>query len=108
MKKLTITTVLGIVTTVALLLSTPAKAAMDPVVESALQDVCYSSLSNNTMTLKKVIKSHRLNLKKVANGVVCNGEDIGTFAAENGAANTANMLRELQEGHVEIIELARL
>ena len=66
------------------------------------------ALSNNTVAFKKVVKSYRLSLKKVANGVVCNGEDIGTFAAENGAADTANLIREMQKGHVEIIELARL
>lgn len=107
MKKFTIASLVGIVTSFALLISAPTKAAMDPVVENALQHVCYSSISNNTMTFKKVVKSYRLNLKKVANGVVCNGDDIATFAADNGAADTANMIREMQRGHVEITELAK-
>ncbi|GGA87943.1 hypothetical protein GCM10011369_32550 [Neiella marina] len=108
MKKLTITTLVGLVTSFTLLLSAPTKAAMDPVVEKALQDVCYSSLSNKTMSFKQIVKSYRLSLKDVAENVVCNGEDIGTFAAENGAHNTANFIRSLQQGHVEIQELASL
>ena len=108
MKKLTFTTIIGMVATITLLLSAPSKAAMDPVVEKALQDVCYSSLSNKTFNFRSVVKGYRLNLKDVAEKVVCNGEDIGTFAAENGALKTASYIRSLQQGHVEIQELASL
>ncbi|MBW8191136.1 DUF3718 domain-containing protein [Neiella marina] len=108
MKKLTITTLVGMVTTFVLLISAPSKASMNPVVEKALQDVCHTSLSNKTMNFKKVVKSYRLDLQDVADKVVCNGEDIGTFAAENGADEIANYIRSLQEGHVEIQELASL
>lgn len=108
MKKLTITTVIGMVSTVALLLAAPSKAAMDPIVEKALQDVCYSSLSNKTFTFKATLKAYRLNPKLVAEKVVCDGYDIGTFAAENGSLKTANYIRTLQKGSVEIRELAKL
>lgn len=83
-----------------------SNAAMDPVVEKALQNICHSSATDRLHSFKKVVKQYRLNMNKVANKVVCNGEDIGTFAAENGAAHNANFIREHQQGRVEVRELA--
>ncbi|MCM2679324.1 DUF3718 domain-containing protein [Echinimonas agarilytica] len=81
--------------------------SMDDQLKSALQDICYSSLSNSTLELRKTAQSYRLSMKKVANGVVCNGNDIGTFAAENGADRTANLIRTYQEGNVQVQDLVK-
>lgn len=102
MKKLLVTAVL----TLSALSIGSSQAAMDPVVEKALQQICYSSATDRLHSFKRVVKEYRLNMNKVANNVVCNGEDIGTFAAENGAAHNANFIREHQQGRVEVRELA--
>ncbi|GGA73886.1 hypothetical protein GCM10011369_14630 [Neiella marina] len=103
MKKLVITAVL----TFGVLNLGVSNAAMDPVVEKALQNICHSSATDRLNNFKNVVKSYNLTMKKVANNVVCNGEDIGTFAAEHGAANTANFIRGHQQGHVEVRDLAQ-
>ncbi|MBD1389207.1 DUF3718 domain-containing protein [Neiella sp. HB171785] len=103
MKKLVISAVL----TFGVLNLGVSNAAMDPVVEKALQNICHSSATDRLNNFKSVVKSYNLTMDKVANQVVCNGEDIGTFAAENGAANTANFLRDFQQGHVEVRDLAK-
>lgn len=105
MKKLTIASVIGTVTTLGLLTAAPSQAAMDSYVEKALQQVCYSSMSDRLYSFKNTVKSYRLDVKDVANKVVCNGDDIGTFAAKNGAMKTANYIRNRQSGEVEIHEL---
>lgn len=108
MKKLSLATVIGMVTTVGVLASASSNAAMDPYVEKALQQVCYSSTSDRLYSFKKTVKSYRLDVKDVAMKVVCNGEDIATFAAENGAMKTANYIRSHQDGEVQIQELVHV
>lgn len=105
MKKL-MTAVITLTGTLGLLASAHSQAAMDSHIEKALQQVCYSSMSDSLMTLRQTVKEYRLDMKDVANKIVCNGDDIGTFAAEQGAAKTANYLRSFQDGHVSIRDLA--
>lgn len=81
-------------------------AAMDPYVENALIDICRTSQLDRVHTFKRTVKSYRLKMDLVANNVVCNGEDIGTFAAQAGASNTADFIRDRQSGHVEVRDLA--
>lgn len=104
MKKLLTTTGLSLV--VALMFTGSVQAKMEPYVEKALQQVCYSSASDRLYQFKKTVKGYRLSMKDVANKVVCNGEDIGTFAAEQGAFKTASYIRTHQTGKVNISELA--
>ncbi|GGA84668.1 hypothetical protein GCM10011369_28370 [Neiella marina] len=82
-------------------------AAMDPYVENALVDICLSSQSNRVHTFKTTVASYRIDMQLVANNVVCNGEDIGSFAAEAGADRTANYIRSKQEGYVEVHDIAQ-
>ncbi len=104
MKKLT-TAIIAMASTFGIFASAQAQDAMDPYIEKALQKVCYSSMSDSLLNLRKTVKSYRLDIKDVANKVVCNGDDISTFAAEQGASTTANYLRNFQEGHVSINDL---
>ena len=105
MKKLSSASVIAMVTTVGLFMSASSSATMDPYVEKALQQVCYSSASDRLFNFRQTVKSYRLKMKDVASKIVCNGEDIGTFAAENGANRTANYIRSHQSGNVEIHQL---
>lgn len=81
-------------------------AAMDPYIENALIDICRTSQLDRVHTFKRTVKSYRLNMNLVANNVVCNGADIGSFAADAGAGKTANFIRNRQSGHVEVSDLA--
>ncbi|MCM2679397.1 DUF3718 domain-containing protein [Echinimonas agarilytica] len=92
--------------TVGVLNVANANAAMDPFIENTLVKICEQSTNDQMVSFKKLVKSYRLDMKDVANKIVCNGEDIGTFAAENGASSIANLIREHQAGTVKVSEIA--
>ncbi|MBW8192391.1 DUF3718 domain-containing protein [Neiella marina] len=100
------TLIISAVVTFGVLNMGVTNAAMNPVVEKALQNICYSSATDRLHNFKRTVKQYNLSMDKVANNVVCNGEDIGSFAAEHGAAHNANYIRDHQQGHVEVRELA--
>ncbi|GLP95420.1 DUF3718 domain-containing protein [Paraferrimonas sedimenticola] len=81
------------------------KQAMSPYIENALIDVCKAAMSDNVFRMNKTIKSYRLKTKTVALKVVCNGEDITTFAANQGANRTSERL-ERSVGSVGIQDIA--
>ncbi len=80
-------------------------APMSNHMEIALIDVCKSAMSNKVHKLNRTIKAYRLKNKTVALKVVCNGDDIITFAEKNGAYKTAAKLQR-SIGHVDIINIA--
>jgi len=80
--------------------------AMDKYVESALIDVCKSSLTNNVIKFNKTVRGYNLPTKKVALRVMCNGDDIITFAERYGANKTAARLERSISHNVNIIDVA--
>lgn len=81
--------------------------AMDEYVENALINVCKSAMNNNVTRYNKTIKSYRLKNKTVALKVVCNGDDIISFAEKHGADKTAaRMSKGL--GNVNITDVAAI
>ncbi|MGL1955891.1 MAG: DUF3718 domain-containing protein [Colwellia sp.] len=106
MRKLT-TTLIALITAVpALTISLPNQAApMSSYVETALVDVCKAAMSNKIHKLNSVTKAYRLNKRTVALKVVCNGDDIITFAEKHGADKTAAKLQK-SIGKVNIIDMA--
>ena len=104
MKKLTITLIALATTTLAFTSSAQA-APMSSHMENALVKVCQSALSNNVNHLNNTAKAFNLDHKTVALKVVCNGDNIITFAEKNGANKTAAKL-EKSIGHVNILEIA--
>ena len=80
--------------------------AMDKYVETALIDVCKSTLTNNVLKLRKTTQSYNLREKNVAIKVMCNGDDIITFAEKHGANKTAARLERSISGNVNIIDVA--
>ncbi len=66
-------------------MSLPSQAAMSPYMESALIEVCKAAISNSPMQLSKTTKAHRLQTKTVALKLMCNGEDVISFAEHYGA-----------------------
>ena len=74
-------------------ISLPSQAAMTPYMKNTLIDVCKAAKSNSTLKLIQTTKSYHLKTKTVALKVMCNGEDLISFAESNGAYKTAEKLR---------------
>lgn len=106
MKTLTKITTVAL-TSATLLMTFSSNAFMDDYLEGALIDVCKSAQKDNVLNLRKIIKGYRLKEQTVAMGLVCNGEDVISFAENNGAFKTANHL-EKKLGGAEIVDLAQV
>lgn len=100
-------TVAGILTiTTSALLSNAVRADnMSSYMKHALIDVCKSAKSNNIIRFNNMVDGYRLKTQTVALKVVCNGENIADFAANNGAYKTADRLNESM-GDVSIEDVA--
>ena len=100
-------TVIALVAAPALALSMPSQAAMSPYMESALIDVCKAAMSNKIHRLNSTTNAYRLRDKTVALKVMCNGDDIISFAESHGADKTAAKLQK-SVGNVSIIDTAAI
>ncbi|MBU2893109.1 DUF3718 domain-containing protein [Colwellia sp. D2M02] len=101
--KKTLLTAAAILPLVAL--SLPSHAVMDSYMEKALINVCKAAKSNSVLKLKSTTKYYRLKTKTVALGLVCNGDDVITFAESYGANKTAATLQK-SIGRVSITDVA--
>lgn len=88
-----------------LAVSLPSQAAMTPYMENALIDVCKAAKSNSILKLNSTTESYRLKTKTVALKLVCNGEDVISFAESYGADKTAARLQKSM-GNVSITDVA--
>jgi hypothetical protein len=101
-------TLLALATSLPLLAtSLPSQAAMSPDIEKALIEVCKAAKSNSLLKLKSITQAYQLKNKPIALKLVCNGEDVISFAESNGADKTAAKLRK-SIGNVDIIDVAAL
>lgn len=107
MKKLRVTLIAIATAIPALAISMPSQATMTPYMESALIDVCKAAKSNSVYKLNKTTKAYRLKSKTVALKLVCNGEDVISFAESYGADKTAAKLQK-SIGSVDITDIAAL
>jgi len=81
---------LGITTSLSLMaISTPSYADMSPHMKQALVSICKAAKSNSVQQFHKATRAYRIQNKTVAAKVVCNGEDIISFAQIHGAHKTA-------------------
>lgn len=94
-------------TSATLFAASNASAAMDPYLESALIDVCKSAQRDNVLNMRSTIKGYHLKETTIAVNLVCNGENVVSFAENHGAHKTASHL-EKRLGDSEIIDLAQL
>lgn len=102
------TTLIALVTAVPVLaFSLPSQATTTSYIDIALIDVCKAAQSNRVLRLKSAIKSYRLQDKTVALKIMCNGDDIITFAEKNGATKTAAKLQK-SIGDVKITDVATI
>lgn len=99
-------TITKIVAVVAATFAFNASAANMPAyIESALVDVCKSAIKDNTAKFNKKVKSYNMKTFTVASKVMCNGQDIATFAAINGNEKVAQRLNR-SLGSVSISDIA--
>ena len=107
MKKLRVALIAIATAVPALAISLPSQATMTPYMENALIEVCKAAKSNSIQKLNSTTKGYRLTQKTVALKLVCNGEDVISFAESYGADKTAAKLQK-SIGSVDITDIAAL
>ena len=90
-----------------LAMSLPSQAAMSPYMEKALIDVCKAAKSNSILKLNSTTKGYSLKNKTIALKLMCNGEDVISFAESYGADKTAAKLQK-SLGNVSITDVAAI
>ena len=89
MKKVIISTIL----TAGFLLAGSAQASnIDPIVESKLVEVCEAIKSDSLVKVNDAVKESGIGIKKLANSLVCNGQNPVNFALANDAEKIAQYL----------------
>jgi len=102
------TTLIALATAVpALAFSLTSQATAMTYTDTAIVEVCKAAQSNKVFKLKSALKSYRLQDKTVALKVMCNGDDIITFAEKNGATKTAARLQK-SVGEVSITDVVAI
>lgn len=81
--------------------------ALDRQVEVALVKVCKSAITDKPISMKNAMDNYNLNTRDVALNVMCNGQDIISFAESYGANKVASRL-ERSVGGVSITDVAQL
>ena len=70
--------------------ATAANAGTYPVeLEDDLVAVCEAVKSNSRLKLRRAVKATGLNMRYLHEGLVCNGQDMLTFATTHTASKTA-------------------
>jgi hypothetical protein len=100
MKKLLISTII----TAGILLAGSAQASnIDSVVEGKLVKVCEAIKSDSPIKVKAAVLKSGVDMKQIANSLVCNGVDPVSFALANDAEKTAEYMA--QKSNVNYDEL---
>jgi hypothetical protein len=101
MKKAIISTIL----TTSFLLAAAAQAnVFNPATESNLVEVCEAIKSDSVIKVNVAIRDSGIGMKKIANGLVCNGYDPVSFAMINDAEKTAKyMAKKSNINHQELL-----
>ncbi|MBY5921384.1 DUF3718 domain-containing protein [Ferrimonas balearica] len=74
--------------------------------EQSLVAVCKASLTNRPVTFNQTMKTYRINGYNVLPNLMCNGEDIHTFALSRGNDRTAARIERFIPGTVTIQDLS--
>ncbi|GHF84014.1 DUF3718 domain-containing protein [Thalassotalea marina] len=74
--------------------------------ENVLIKVCKASKTNSLLTYHNTLKRYRLKNKTVAQQVVCNGQDIASFARSNGAHQVAKKIERSINKTTSITDIA--
>lgn len=66
--------------------------------ENELIAVCEAVKSDSKLKLNRAVKATGLNIRDLHEGLVCNGEDMLTFAATHNALNTQSLIAKRVSG----------
>ena len=101
MNKLLISTII----TAGILLTGNAQASkIDTVTENNLIKVCEAIKSDSLIKVNVAVQESGINIRKIANGLVCNGFDPVSFALANNAEKTAKyMANKSNANHQELV-----
>ncbi|MFT5840358.1 MAG: sortase (surface protein transpeptidase) [Flavobacteriales bacterium] len=101
MNKLLISTII----TAGILLAGNAQASkIDTVTENNLIKVCEAIKSDSLIKVKVAVQESGINIRKIANGLVCNGFDPVSFALTHNAEKTAKyMANKSNVNHQELV-----
>jgi hypothetical protein len=89
MKKLLISSII----TAGIFLASNAQASnIDAVTESKLVKVCEAIKSDSLIKVNVAVRESGINIRKIANDLVCNGFDPVSFALANDAQKTAKYM----------------
>jgi hypothetical protein len=92
MKKLLISTII----TAGILLAGNAQASnIDSVVESKLVKVCEALKSDSLIKVNAAVLKSGVDIKTIANSLVCNGDDPVNFALAYDAEKTAKYMAQI-------------
>lgn len=100
MKKLLISSII----TAGILLAGNAQAvSLDSVTEGNLVKICNAIKSDSLLKVKVAVKESGINIREIADGLVCNGADPVSFALANAAEKTAKYMAK--KSNVNFAEL---
>lgn len=105
MKKLSL--IAALVTFSASTIATAENYYLPTYLESGLVSICKSAANDKMLRMTRTIDEFRLSEKMVALNVVCNGQDIISFAEQHGAKKTTARLSD-SIGSVEVTDIAAL
>ena len=82
----------GLVVGATLGITTPAHAGYPAHLEGDLIKICTAIRDNRTSRLQMAVRSSGLSYRQLQKGLVCNGDDMLTFAAKHKAGATGQLL----------------
>ncbi|TKB50794.1 DUF3718 domain-containing protein [Ferrimonas aestuarii] len=92
---------------VAALFAFPAQAKFTPAMEQSLIETCKASLTNSKVQFRNAMRTYRVNPYRVLPKLVCNGEDVASFAESYGATKISSYVRtRYYRGQVSITDIA--
>lgn len=82
--------------TLSLTVTAASAASYPQELEKDLIAVCEAVKSDNRLKLHRAVKATGLNMKNLHSGLVCNGQDMITYAVANGAdVNAQHIARRI-------------
>ncbi|NDV89711.1 DUF3718 domain-containing protein [Alteromonas sp. 345S023] len=89
-RRVTLSTLLGL--SLTLLAGTASAKGYPVAIEDQLIAVCKAIKSDNRLALIRAVKKTRLSYRELNKGLVCNGQDMLTFALTHNATSTSQLI----------------
>ena len=82
----------ALIATTSLSVPATAQAAYPAYLENDLIKICTAIRDNKPMRLQRIVKKTGLSYRQLQNGLVCNNDDMMTFAAKHQSEATSQLL----------------